>query len=54
MEAVPEKTDAVETHLFKQFCRTIGIPEDEIAVLMREPAIDERTALNQGKPIRPR
>jgi hypothetical protein len=44
METVPEKTDAVETHLLKQFYRAIKIPEDEIAVLTRESetATDEQ------------
>jgi hypothetical protein len=42
------------TRLLRMYYRAVGLSEDAIAELMREPAIDERTALNQGKPIRPR
>jgi len=40
--------------LLQAWYRAVGLSEDDISALMREPAIDERAALNQGKPIRPR
>jgi hypothetical protein len=54
-EAGPEKKQSQsDAWLLRAWYRTVGLSENDIAELMREPAIDERTALNQGKPIRPR
>jgi hypothetical protein len=54
-EAGPEKKQGQNNmRLLRAWYRAAGLSEDEIARLIHEPAIDERTALNQGKPIRPR
>ena len=54
-EAGPEKKQSQsDAWLLRAWYRTVGLSENDIAELMREPAIDERTALNQGKSIRPR
>ena len=51
----PEKKQSQsDAWLLRAWYRTVGLSENDIAELMREPAIDERTALNQGQPIRPR
>ena len=54
-EAGPEKKQGQsDAWLLRAWYRTVGLSENDIAELMREPAIDERAALNQGKSIRPR
>jgi hypothetical protein len=53
--AGPEKKQGQsDARLLRAWYRVVGLSEDDISALMREPAIDERIALNQGKPIRPR
>ena len=49
-----KKQNQTDVRLLRAWYRAVGLSEDEIAQLIHEPAIDERTALNQGKPIRPR
>ena len=52
--SLEKKQGQTDVRLLRAWYRAAGLSEDEISELMREPAIDERTAFNQGKPIRPR
>ena len=53
--AAPEKKqNQTDVRLLRAWYRAVGLSEDDISELIHEPAIDERAALNQGKPIRPR
>jgi hypothetical protein len=49
-----EKQGQTDVRLRREWYRVVGLSENDIAELIREPAIDERTALNQGQSIRPR
>ena len=43
-----KKQNQTDVRLLRAYYRAVGLSEDEISELMREPAIDERTATQSG------